>query len=140
MDLHHLLESGEGRMKECQECGRWGYVEGHHKVHKGRDKKGWDFPANMIDLCVDNHYGSKGPHRCYNKRLQYMREVKDYLLETLTEDYYLPEQLAAAIQLPMEQAYQVVKLLKVYDGGYRKEDIIFRLLGNRHEWVEKNAV
>lgn len=127
-------------MKECQECGRWGYTEAHHKVPRGRDKRGWDFPANLIDLCVEDHYGPKGPHRCRDKALQYMREVKDYLWEALTEDYYLPEGLAKAIKLPLKQAYQVVRLLKVYDGGYRKEDVIFRLLGDRYDWVEKNAV
>jgi len=127
-------------MKECQECGRWAETQAHHKIPKGRDKRGWDFPGNLLDLCWECHHGLKGPHRCRNKAGQYFREVKAYLWETLTEDYYLPETLASAIRLPLKQAYKVTRLLKVHDGGYRKEDVIFRLLGDRYDWVEKNAV
>ncbi len=127
-------------MKECQECGRWAETQAHHKIPKGRDKRGWDFPGNLIDLCWECHHGPAGPHHNREKAGQYFREVKAYLWETLTDDYYMPEQLAKAIKLPQKQAYQVVRLLRPAEEGYRKEDIIYRLLGNRYEWVDKHAV
>lgn len=127
-------------MKECQECGWWGYTEAHHRIPKGRDKRGWDFPGNLIVLCWDCHHGPTGPHQCREKARQYFYDVKAYLQGVLTERHYTPKTLAAAIQLTMKQAYKVVKLLRPAEEGYRREDIIFRLLGNRYDWVEKNAV
>lgn len=126
-------------MRECQECRRWtDYIEHHHKVPKGWDKRGWDFPGNLIDLCNDCHHGLAGPHLCRETALRYFYEVRDYLEKTLTETHYTPEALAKAIKLPLKQAYQVVKLLRPETQGYRREDIIFRLLGNRY--AQREAV
>lgn len=125
---------------KCQECGAWGYTEGHHKVPKGRDKRGLDFPANLIRLCIECHYGDQGPHKNRQTALRYMREVKDYLRATLTDTHYMPDDLIRIIELPVKQAYQVVRLLQPEDKGYRTRDLIYRLLGNRHDWVGEDEM
>lgn len=127
-------------MRECQECGAWTYTHGHHKIPKGRDKRGWDFPGNIIHLCLLCHMGDNGPHHCRAKALEYFRDVQLYLKLKLTEPHYTPDALSATIQLPLKQAYKVVRLLRPAGGGYRKEDIIYRLLGNRYDWGERDAV
>lgn len=126
-------------MRECQECGRWGETQSHHKIPKGRDKRGWDFPGNLIDLCWDCHHGGNGPHRNRARAVRYFREVRDYLNRTLTQPYYTPDKLSAAIKLPIKQAHRVVRLLKPGEHGYRREDIIWRLCGNKYDWADKNA-
>ena len=111
VDMPCLWQGGEGHVRECQECGRWGETQSHHKIPRGRDKRGWDFPGNLIDLCWECHHGLQGPHKCRKRAGQYFLEVKAYLEETLAKDYYTPETLSRVIRLPIKQAYQVAKLI-----------------------------
>lgn len=140
--MPHLPQAGEGEVKQCQRCGRWGDVERHHKVPKGMGAgKGFDFPANYIDLCWDCHQGNSGAHRDPGVMLQYKLDVQDYLLKTLTKSHYLPEDLVKILKLPKEQAQKVVRPLFLESRGYRREDIIRQLMGGKiYDWTDKYAV
>lgn len=107
-------------------------MERHHKVPKGMGAgKGYDFPANFIDLCWDCHRGNSGAHRDSGVMLQYKLEVQDYLLKTLTESHYLPEDLVKILKLSKKQAQKVVRPLFLESRGYRREDIIRQLMGGK---------
>lgn len=118
----------------CRMCGSPYEIHRHHKVNKGMGGgKGYDFPGNLVELCWLCH---KIPHQNRKVDLQFKREVRDFLWDTLTETHYMPEDLVKILKLPRVQAYRVIKMLRPDDKGYRKEDIIFRLLGDRHDWRE----
>lgn len=103
--------------------------------------KGYDFPGNFIDLCWDCHQGNQGAHQDSGVMREYKLEVQAYLLETLTESHYLPEDLVKIINLPKKQAYKVARPLFLDNEGYRREDIIRQLMGGKlYDWTDQYAV
>ena len=100
--------------------------------------KGYDFPANLIDLCVDCHIYV---HANNDALLVYKLEVQSYLYETLAAPTYLPEDLVWTIEIPRKQAYKVVKPLWLVEDGYAREDVIRQLMGGKtYDWREADAV
>lgn len=123
-------------VRRCEECGRYGPCDTHHIVFKGiGGHDGLDFPLNYKQLgnflSCDHHEGSKGPHHNRKKDLQYKREMQAKLEIILTNDYYTPEEIEKILEIPNKQIRYVFKTLTRYVEGYKKEDILRRLMGGQ---------
>jgi hypothetical protein len=113
---------------KCEICGREADV--HHLVHK--NEGGLDFSLNYKYLCPDHHRGKNGPHK--NKRidLEYKLELQYRLERILEKEFYGIEELNDILGLNKTKAKKFFKELKLYKEGYKKDDIIYRLMGKVH--------
>lgn len=111
----------------CEVCGKSG--ERHHIVYKSQG--GFDFPLNFKYLCDEHHRGKNGPHKDREIDLQYKLELQKGLEYTLLKEYYFMDDLIVLLGLNKSQAKKLIKELRLYKEGYRKKDIIKKLMGGR---------
>ena len=106
-------------------------LEKHHIVFKSQG--GLDFELNYKYLTPEQHRGLKGPHMCRETDLKYKRELQKKLEKTLVNEFYTEKELIQILGLKPEQAYKAFKKLNHHpDRGIKREDVIFRLMGNRN--------
>jgi hypothetical protein len=72
-----------------------------------------------------------GPHRNSKIDIEYKLELQDKLETILREDFYTMEQLIEVLELNKCKVKKFFKDLKLYKEGYKKEDIIFKLMGRK---------
>ena len=126
---------------ECVECGSYGYIEQHHVILRGMGGgRRYDYPLNLRALCHACHYGNAGPHRCRKTDLRYKQELRAALWGNLREQAYTVLALCKSIHLPTPAGYELVKALRPCgmvgaEPLYAKEEIIYKLLGDRHGWA-----
>jgi hypothetical protein len=111
----------------CEICGR--EADQHHIVH--RCEGGLSFPLNIKYLCKDHHRGKKGPHKDNTVDLQYKLELQRKLKDILCKEYYFIEELTFLLEIKRRILKKLLKDFRLHKEGYRSEDIIFRLMGNR---------
>ena len=58
-------------------------------------------------------------------------ETIDKLYEILTKDYYYFKELSQILNIPNNTLKRITKDLKLYKEGYKKSDIIFKIMGNK---------
>ena len=104
-------------------------LEKHHIIFKSQG--GLDFELNYKRLTPEQHRGSKGPHRCRKTDLRYKRELQRKLEKILTDEFYTVEELIKILGLKERQAYRAFRKIKQHEKGIKREDVIFRLMGNR---------
>lgn len=104
-------------------------IEKHHIIFKSQ--MGLDFELNYKYLTSEAHRGNNGPHMCRETDLKYKRELQKKLEEILTDEFYTIEELIDILNLDKRQAYKAFKKVSKHGKGMKKEDIIFRLMGNR---------
>ncbi|MCM8711486.1 HNH endonuclease [Clostridium sp. SYSU_GA19001] len=114
-------------MYKCEICGRKADI--HHIVHK--NEGGLDFPLNYKCLCPEHHRGKEGPHRNSKIDIEYKLELQDKLEGILSKDFYTIEELIELLSLNKTKAKKYFKELKLYKEGYRKSDVIYRLMGKK---------
>jgi hypothetical protein len=114
--------------KCCEVCGR-NIVERHHIIF--RSQGGLDFPLNYKYLCSEDHKGNKSPHRNKKIDLEYKQELQAKLKSILDKHYYTENELIKLLELNRTQAHKICRKFPLYKEGYKKEDIIRRLLGGR---------
>lgn len=114
-------------MYKCEICGREADI--HHIVHK--NEGGLDFPLNYKCLCPEHHRGKEGPHRNSKLDIEYKLEMQDRLNAILDKDFYTIDELIDILSLNKTKVKKFFKSLKLYKEGYRKSDIIYRLMGNQ---------
>lgn len=114
-------------MKVCEVCGS-PHTEKHHVIFRSQFK-GLDVDWNLKYLCPTHHRGNLSPHRNKTIDTGYKREVQQYLMQTLTQDYYIVDEIAEVLQLTKNVARKICKLLHVKKDGYKREDIILRIMG-----------
>ena len=69
-------------MEECYECGS-PYAECHH-VFFGSYQKKWCTKHRLyIPLCANCHKGDNGPHKNYEKNLEYKQMAQQYYEENI---------------------------------------------------------
>jgi hypothetical protein len=121
---------------KCEICGRQADI--HHIVHK--NEGGLDFFLNYKYLCPEHHRGKEGPHRNHKTDIEYKLEMQDKLNNILYKDFYNKEELIDILNLNKTKAKKFFKELKIYKEGYKKEDIIYRLMGNKkyNEYMLEN--
>lgn len=96
-----------------------------------KSQGGLDFELNYKRLPSIDHRGKYGPHRCRETDLKYKKELQRKLEEVLVKDFYTTEDLIEILGLKQRQAYKAFRKVTQHSIGMEKEDIIFRLMGNR---------
>ncbi|MCM0648321.1 HNH endonuclease [Clostridium swellfunianum] len=114
-------------MYKCEICGRQADI--HHIVHK--NEGGLDFPLNYKYLCAEHHRGKQGPHKNSKVDLEYKLELQGRLERMLEKEFYTVEELTDMLNLNKTKGKKFFKELKLHKEGYKKEDIIFRLMGRQ---------
>ncbi|WP_195244187.1 HNH endonuclease [Clostridium celatum] len=112
-------------MYTCEICGKEADV--HHIVH--RSEGGFDIDINYKYLCAFHHRGKDGPHQNIFVDLQYKIEMQTKLYNILPKKYYSPKEISQILGLHNGSLKRLLKNLKRYKEGYKKEDIIFTLMG-----------
>jgi len=113
--------------EKCVVCGKAG--EKHHIIFKCEG--GLDFPLNYIYLCAEHHRGKKSPHRNRRINLMYKLEFQTKLKNILAKDYYSMDEIIKTLSLNPSQGRSICKKFKIYKEGYKREDIIKRLMGGK---------
>lgn len=121
-----IRNTGGLLLYKCEICGRQADI--HHIVH--RNEGGLEFPLNYKHLCPEHHRGKQGPHKNKRVDLEYKLELQYRLDNELEKDFYTVEELIDILNLNKTKAKKFFRELKLYKEGYKKEDIIFRLMGN----------
>ena len=90
----------------------------HHIIH--RSEGGFDIELNYMYLCPTHHRGKLGPHHC-----------KEVLFDLLKKEYYSFKELAVVLNVSKNILKRITKDLKLYKEGYKKLDIIIKLMGGK---------
>lgn|GEM_PF-328449 len=113
--------------EKCIVCGKVG--EKHHIIFK-RDG-GLDFHLNYVYLCAEHHRGKHSPHRDMKINIAYKLKFQKEIFKILVKKYYFMDELIKLLLLNPSQARTICKKFKLYKEGYKKEDIIKRLMGGK---------
>lgn len=113
-------------MNLCRVCGEPG--ERHHIVYKNQG--GIDIPYNYIYLCNLHHRGEEGPHKDRDLDIKLKKEMQDKLFKILIKDYYTFEEFSALLKINPMQGKIISREIRKYNLGYKKNDIVKRLMGN----------
>ena len=119
-------------MLKCEICGE--PADKHHIVYKSQG--GIEFPLNFRYLCSVHHRGPSGPHKNRKLDLEYKLDMQKKLENVLIKEYYIIEELVPLLNINKGMIKRLFKDCKENDEGYRKGDIIFRLMG-RKKYHEK---
>ncbi len=114
-------------MSLCEICNAPADI--HHIVH--RSEGGFDIEINYKYLCEYHHRGKYGPHHSKEVDLRYKLDLQNKLFEILKKDYYSFKSLAIELNIPKNTLKRITKNLKLYKEGYKKEDIIFKIMGEK---------
>lgn len=114
-------------MISCEICNAPADI--HHIVH--RSEGGFDIELNYKYLCPYHHRGKNGPHHSKEIDLRYKLDLQNKLYEILTKDYYYFKELSQILNIPNNTLKRITKDLKLYKEGYKKSDIIYKIMGNK---------
>ena len=114
-------------MLKCEVCGN--PADKHHIVYKSQG--GIEFPLNFRYLCSKHHRGSSGPHKDRALDLEYKLDMQTKLQELLTKEVYTIEELVPLLNINKGMIERLFKEYKMSDKGFKKADIIFRLMGRK---------
>lgn len=109
----------------CEICNKKADI--HHIVH--RNEGGFDIELNYKYLCPTHHRGRSGPHHNLEVDIQYKIELQCELYNLLQKEYYSSKQLALIMNLSRNTVKRLVKNLKLYKEGYKKDSIILTFMG-----------
>ena len=112
-------------MLKCEVCGN--PADKHHIVYKSQG--GIEFPLNFRYLCSLHHRGEMGPHKNRRLDLEYKLNMQRKLEEILIKEFYLTSELELLLNINKGMIKRLLKEYKLNDKGYKKSDIIFRLMG-----------
>ncbi|OOM11348.1 HNH endonuclease [Clostridium saccharobutylicum] len=101
----------------------------HHIIH--RSEGGLDIQLNYKYLCPYHHRGKYGPHHCKEVDLRYKLDLQNKLFDVLKKDYYSFKELALQLNIPKNTLKRITKNLKLYKEGYKKSDVIFKIMGEK---------
>lgn len=110
----------------CEICHKKADI--HHIVH--RHEGGFDIEINYKYLCEEHHRGKNGPHHCLEIDLKYKLKMQQKLYILLTKKFYNFREIGQVLNAPFNTVKRLTKNIKLYKEGYKKEDIILRLMGN----------
>lgn len=114
-------------MSLCEICNAQADI--HHIVH--RSEGGFDIELNYKYLCPYHHRGKYGPHHCKEVDIRYKIELQNKLFDLLKKDYYSFKELALELNIPNNTLKRITKDLKLYKEGYKKSDIILKIMGGQ---------
>lgn len=99
----------------------------HHIVH--RHEGGFDIEINYKYLCEKHHRGKNGPHQCLETDIKYKLKLQNKLKKLLYKKYYNFKELEQILNAPYNTIKRITKNIKLYKEGYKREDIILKLMG-----------
>lgn len=111
----------------CEICNEKADI--HHIIH--RSEGGFDIEINYKYLCPKHHRGKNGPHRSLETDIKYKIELQDNLYNILNKEYYTSKELGSILNIPLNTLKRITKNIKLYKEGYKKDDIILTLMGNK---------
>ena len=111
----------------CEICGK--PADKHHIVY--RSQGGIEFPLNFRYLCTNHHRGKTGPHKDRKLDLEYKLDMQRKLENILIKEVYPIEELEALLKINKGMIKRLLKEYKLNDKGFRKADIIFKLMGQK---------
>lgn len=111
----------------CQICNSSADI--HHIIH--RSEGGFDIELNYMYLCPTHHRGKLGPHHCKEVDLRYKLDLQNKLFDMLKKEYYSFKELAIVLNVSKNTLKRITKNLKLYKEGYKKLDIILKLMGGK---------
>jgi len=82
-------------------------------------------------LTPEQHRGNNGPHLCKYANMLLKIHLQDKLIRILHKEFYTEDELIEELQLKPTQAHKICKKFTVYKEGYKREDVIRRLLGGK---------
>ena len=104
-------------------------LEKHHIIFKSSG--GLDFDLNYKYLTAIKHRGNNGPHMDRETDLQYKMELEERLRAIFKRESYLVSEVIELLGLDIKQAKKAFKRFESVD-GIEREDIIYKLLGDRY--------
>ena len=116
---------GGNNLYNCEICGKKADI--HHIIH--RSEGGFDIEINYKYLCAYHHRGKIGPHQDSIVDIEYKLELQNKLYNTLPKEYYSPKEISQILGIHNGSLKRLLKNLKIYKEGYKKEDIIFTIMG-----------
>lgn len=111
----------------CEICNKPADI--HHIIH--RSEGGLDIELNYKYLCPYHHRGKYGPHHCKEVDLRYKLDLQNKLNDIFEKEYYSPKELCSLLNISKNILKRITKDLKLYKEGYKKADIIFKLMGEK---------
>ena len=114
-------------MLKCEICEE--PADKHHIVYKSQG--GIEFPLNFRYLCSVHHRGPSGPHKNRKLDLEYKLDMQKKLENVLIKEYYIIEELVPLLNINKGMIKRLFKDCKENHEGFRKRDIIFRLMGRK---------
>lgn len=111
----------------CEICNEKADV--HHIIH--RSEGGLDIEINYKYLCEKHHRGKNGPHRSLETDIKYKIELQNKLYALFPKEYYKPKEIGAILNISSSSLKKITKNIKLYKEGYKKEDIILTIMGNK---------
>jgi hypothetical protein len=118
---------GGEKLFKCEVCGK--QADKHHIVY--RSQGGIDFPINFKYLCSEHHRGKNGPHKNRQLDLKYKLEMQEKLEKILSKEFYTIDELVTLLKINKGMLKRLLKEYKLYKEGYRRLDIIYRLMGRK---------
>lgn len=86
---------------------------------------------NHIYLCAEHHRGNNSPHRDREIDLRYKRKLQEKLFEIFDREYVTVKEIKEKLCVTDTVANKIVKTLRIFKEGYRSEDVIRVLMGDR---------
>ncbi|MGL5647449.1 MAG: HNH endonuclease signature motif containing protein [Clostridium sp.] len=112
----------------CQVCNKPADI--HHIVH--RSEGGFELDINYMYLCHEHHRGKNGPHQNLEKDIEYKIDLQKKLYALLTKSFYSTKELMTILGASKNIIKRLTKNLKLYKEGYKRNHIIFSLMGNSY--------
>lgn len=114
----------------CKVCDK-NNAECHHIVFRSQCKQMIDIDLNKIYLCNSHHTtGNNSPHKNKETDLRYKKILQAELF-TLFNEYEEIPAIKSKLKTTLTNTLNIVKTLKLYDKGYKREDIVRLLMGGR---------
>jgi len=115
----------------CAICGAYGYVEKHHTIYRSQAVYMRTIKVNLINLCKEHHTGNTGAHLCKKTDLKLKKGLQFKLEFMFFKSHYSKNEIRDVLDCSDFDAALICKRLCMHAEGYRKEDLIQRMLGGR---------
>lgn len=118
-------------MRYCEVCGN-ANPEVHHIIFRSEASYLYNVEVNFKYLCEKCHRGKKGPHVSDEVNLNYKRELQDKLTSLFNcKKFYSQNEIKEILNISSSEIVRIFKPLKTYKEGYKKDDVILRLMGGK---------
>lgn len=116
-------------MKYCERCGTVHGLELHHIIFRSKAPYMSNIKINFKDLCYKCHRGNNGPHLNRGYDIKYKTELQTKLFTFFSQDYYSEKEIRVMLEATESEAKKITKVLTKYKEGYKREDVVRRLMG-----------